>query len=87
LGATRRAIVALVLSETAGAMLIGIGTGLVLALLAGRLAGALLFGLQSSDPVTLAGAVLVLVAAGLIAGGLPAGRAARIDPLIALRQD
>ena len=46
---------------------------------------ALLYGLKSRDPLTLVGAVVVLIAAGALAGWLPARRAARLDPMVALR--
>ncbi len=61
--------------------------GLVAALALGRAARSLLFGVGSNDPVAIAGAVLVLTAAGAVAGYIPAARAARIDPTRALRYE
>lgn len=71
------------------ALLIGAGAfpGLVLSLFATRLVDGLLFGLSPADPLTLAGVVLLMFLVGAGAAYLPARRASRIDPLIALRHD
>ncbi len=66
---------------------IGIVLGSLVALALGRLAGALLFGLEGSDPTVFALAALVLTAVALTSGFLPARRAARIDPIEALREE
>ena len=47
----------------------------------------LLFGLRTTDPVTMVGAVLVLMVVAAVAAYLPATRAARVDPMVALRND
>jgi len=57
------------------------------ALAGGRLVAKLLYGVSGMDPVSEAASVAVLIAAGLLAGYLPARRAARIDPLTALRYE
>ena len=87
LGASRRRVIRLVMRDTGVMMVIGLTLGSVLALLAGRGAGTLLFGLKAYDPLTLglAAALLVLVAA--MTSWLPARRAARLDPMAALRSE
>ena len=61
--------------------------GALAAQLATRFIASLLFGVGAMDVVTYAGAALVLVIVVLVATGLPARRAARVDPLIALRHE
>ncbi|MGH9330462.1 MAG: FtsX-like permease family protein, partial [Vicinamibacterales bacterium] len=85
LGAARRQIAALVLGEALLFVGIGLVIGLALALAAGRAADAMLFGLQPSDPLTLAAAAVLLAIVAAAAGYLPARRAARSDPMQALR--
>jgi ABC-type antimicrobial peptide transport system permease subunit len=63
-----------------------LAAGIILSLLAARAAGTLLFGLQSYDPATLVLAVLALAAVTIAASLIPANRAARLDPMIALRE-
>ncbi len=87
LGASRHAIVARIVKQALLLVLLGTGLGLLLALAAARSANALLFGLHSDDPLTLAGAVLLLGTVASIASLLPALRAARLDPMAALRYD
>jgi hypothetical protein len=65
----------------------GLVVGVGAALLLGRLARTILYGLAPSDPGTLAAAVAVTLAVALAAAYLPARRAARVDPLIALRAE
>ena len=65
----------------------GIATGLAAALFATRLVGSLLFGVTSSDPAALAAAVALLACVAAAAAYLPARRAARIDPAVALRHE
>jgi predicted permease len=87
LGADRRAVIALILRETAAVLAAGLAVGAVLTLAVGRAAATLLFGLAPYDPLTLAiaGASLAVVAAA--ASYLPAWRASSVNPAIALRQD
>jgi ABC-type antimicrobial peptide transport system permease subunit len=91
LGAAPRSVVRLVMREAFLLVLIGLAIGLPLAYIAGRLASSqvsgLLFGLSATDPVTLIGAAMVLVAVAGIAAYLPAMRAARVDPIVALRTE
>jgi ABC-type antimicrobial peptide transport system permease subunit len=59
----------------------------VRAIAAGRLVSTLLFGLAPTDPMTIAGAMTVMVLVSALAGYLPARRASRVDPLVALRYE
>jgi ABC-type antimicrobial peptide transport system permease subunit len=87
LGADRASVLWMVLRETVGLVLCGIAVGLPLALAATRLIGKFLFGLTPADPLTLAIAVVTLLAAAAMAGFLPAHRASGIDPMVALRYE
>jgi ABC-type antimicrobial peptide transport system permease subunit len=70
---------------------LGLAIGIPAALIAGRLASSqlsgLLFGLSATDAATLSGAALLLAAVAALAAYLPAQRAARVDPMVALRTD
>jgi ABC-type antimicrobial peptide transport system permease subunit len=68
-------------------VIIGIVVGVAAALAASRLVASLLYGLAPTDVATLAAAMLVLGAVSAIAGYLPARRAARVDPLVALHYE
>ena len=85
LGATRRDIVSLILRQGLGMTLTGIGIGLVGAFALTRLFKSLLVGVSATDGLSFAGTTLLLVLVALAACYLPARRAARIDPLQALR--
>jgi putative ABC transport system permease protein len=87
LGATRQRIVRLVIAE--GVWLAGIGVvlGIVASMALTRAIASLTFGVGKLDPVTLAAAPLTLMAAALLGCYLPARRAARVDPVIAMRND
>ncbi len=87
LGASARQIVRLVLGETLWVVGIGAVIGLGAALAATRWVKSLLFGLQPHDPLTIGLAVLLLLAVAAVAGYLPARRASRVDPMVALRHD
>ena len=87
MGAEGREVLALVLRESMMLVTIGIVIGVATALAAGRLITSQLFGLEPTDAVTMASAVLLLIGVSAAAGYLPARRAARVDPMIALRYE
>jgi macrolide transport system ATP-binding/permease protein len=91
LGAERRDVLWLVLRETMILVMTGIAIGVPAALAVGRLAGhlvsGLLFGLTATDPITIAIAALLLAGGAAVAGYLPARRASRVDPMLALRYE
>jgi putative ABC transport system permease protein len=87
LGAQARDVRRLVLREALLLVTVGVAVGLPLIFAVTRLAATLLYGLTPTDPVSLLAAALLLVAVALLAGYLPARRATRIDPLVALRCD
>jgi len=87
LGASRSGILGMVLRETLVLVAVGIALGVIAALEATRLISTLLFGLKPNDPLTIAGAALLMVAAAVFAGYVPAHRASRVDPLVALRYE
>ncbi len=67
--------------------MVGLAAGVVAALFAGRLIASLLFDISANDPVTLATVVLVVAAVALVACFVPARRAMRVDPIVALRYE
>jgi len=85
LGARRDHIMWLVLRETLWLTLAGIATGVPLALLAARYAKSVLFGIGTADPLTIAATVATLIGVAALAGYIPARRALRVDPMVALR--
>jgi predicted permease len=87
LGANRSHVLRLVLGETAWLGVAGVTIGLLLALAGGRFVSSLLFGLTPYDPVAIGIAATAMIAVALLAGYLPALRATRIDPLVALRRE
>ncbi|MGH9935163.1 MAG: FtsX-like permease family protein, partial [Blastocatellia bacterium] len=87
LGAQRRDVVGLVMRETMLLVVIGLIIGLGAALASTNLIASLLYGLTPYDPLTIALASLLLLAVAALAGYLPARRAARVDPMVALRHE
>jgi predicted permease len=86
LGARGRSLVALVLGQGLRLVAAGIGLGLLGALVVGRALSGLLYGVSPADPVSLAGAAVVLLAVAALACYVPARYASRVDPLVALRE-
>jgi predicted permease len=87
LGATRGAVLGMVLREGIVMVLAGIAIGIPAAFAAARLIAARLYGIGAHDPLTLAGAALLLLSVAALAGFVPARRASRIDPMVALRYE
>ena len=87
LGAARGDVMRMVLGQAARLAAAGIVIGLAGALLLTRWMSALLFGVEATDPATFAAVALGLAAIALTASALPARRAMRIDPIVALRQE
>ena len=84
LGARRQDVLRLVMSESMVLVVTGVAIGLAIALAASRLVSTLLFGLAATDILSIAVAVIVMVIVSAIAGYLPARRASRVDPMVAL---
>src|SRR5271163_162170 len=87
MGATTRDILKMVLRQGLGVVGIGLALGLVIALAGTRVMGSLFVGIKPSDPLTFTVVVLLLTAIALFACWIPARRATRIDPLVALRYE
>lgn len=86
LGAAQAKVLRLILKQGMSLVLMGVLIGLGAALLVGRLLSRMLYGVSATDPVSVATAAGVLLAIALLACYLPARRASRVDPLIALRE-
>ncbi len=87
LGAQPRQVLGLVLRQGMLLALIGAGVGILVALPLARMAGGLLYGVSATDPLMYAGITLLLMGVAVLACYVPARRATRIDPLVALRVD
>ena len=87
LGARGRDVVRLVLGQGVALIALGLGTGALIALASGRLIASQLYGIGANDVNTLVGVAAVLALVGVAAAAIPAVRAARIDPMLALRQE
>jgi ABC-type antimicrobial peptide transport system permease subunit len=85
LGAQRGDICWMTLRETLGLTLAGAVLGIPLALWAARYATSLLYGVEPADPWTIAFTIAVLATCAALAGSIPARRATRVDPVVALR--
>ena len=87
LGAERSRVIRMVLGEVSRVVLAGVVVGLVLSFTVTRLVASFLYGVTPTDGATLSASVMVLAAVGLAAAALPAWRAARLDPVAALREE
>ncbi|HXR76815.1 MAG TPA: ABC transporter permease [Bryobacteraceae bacterium] len=86
LGAAQGSVLRLILKQGMSLVVTGVVIGFVAALFVGRLLSRMLYGVSASDPASIAGAAAVLLAVALLACYLPARRASRVDPLVALRE-
>jgi ABC-type antimicrobial peptide transport system permease subunit len=87
LGAERSAVLLLVLRDVAAMAAAGIAVGVVLSLGLARYVESQLYGVPPRDILTIGAAVIVLAAVALVSGWLPARRASRVNPVLALRED
>jgi predicted permease len=87
LGAQRSGVLRMVLKEVAFLAVLGIGIGLPAGLVFGRLVESELYGMSARDPVAIGVATFVLLATAAFAGYVPAARASRVDPMVALRHE
>ncbi len=85
LGAASGQVMRLVLGRSMALVGVGLGVGLVLALVAARLLAGALYGLSPSDPIAIGGTIGFLALVAVLASYLPARRAARVDPLVAIK--
>lgn len=87
LGAQRGDVVRMVIGESMSLVGIGVVIGVATALAAGRLVSTFLYGLAPTDPITMAAALATMIAVSAFAGYVPAHRAARVDPIVALHYE
>jgi predicted permease len=87
LGAQPSDVTLMVLRQSAGVLMIGVAAGLAGAFILARFVVNLLYGVKTSEPLAFLGTALLLVAVGLLASYIPARRAARVDPIIALHYE
>jgi predicted permease len=87
LGAQRRDVLRLVMRESMILVIVGVVAGLALALFASRFVATLLYGVPPTDLLALALAILVMLTVSAVAGYIPARRASRVDPMVALHYE
>ena len=87
LGAQQGNVLRLILGHGAKLAIFGLSAGAVAALLLTRLMASLLYGVSATDPITFGTVAIVLLGVALIACYIPAHRAMRVDPMVALRHE
>jgi putative ABC transport system permease protein len=87
LGAEARDVFRLIVGQSVRLVAVGLGVGIAIALAATRVMTTLLFGVTATDPVTFASICVVIGAIALVASYVPANRATKVDPLVAIRYD
>ena len=87
LGAQRHDVLRLVMRESMLLVIIGVAAGLAIALFAGRFVATLLYGVPPTDALALALAIFVMIVVSAVAGYIPARRASRVDPMVALHYE
>jgi ABC-type antimicrobial peptide transport system permease subunit len=87
LGAQRSGVIGLILREVAVLIAVGVAVGAGLTLAGSKASSSLLFGLKPHDPLTLLLAIVILATIGFAASFIPARRATRVDPMVALRDE
>jgi predicted permease len=87
LGAAQQSVLLMVLSQAGKMLALGVAVGLLASLGLSRVIASMLFRVSSYDPLTFAGVAMILSAVGLMACYIPARRAARVDPMVALRYE
>jgi len=87
LGAQKSSVIVMILRETGGLLLAGLTLGIFLSAVGTRLIASRLYGLAPTDPVAIGVAIVLLAGVALLAAWIPAYRASRIDPLVALRYE
>jgi ABC-type antimicrobial peptide transport system permease subunit len=86
-GASQKSVLRLVLGQGLLTAVVGVFVGLIVSFAVTRTLGSLLFGISPADPLTFAVVSLLLVAVAMLASYLPARRASKVDPMVALRYE